>query len=541
MTVDFLKIRSFFKQRYFWTCSAVRFNLIFAAGALLLYNQVFFNKIEELGESCLFQTLTFICFAALFNLAANLLFFKYTLKPLTILILLMNGVVYYFMVTFNIAVDKIMLLNVLETDKSEAADLFNMAFVADFLFFGVVPAWLVYKTKIIYAPPSREIWYRLLMILFSLAVAAGLIFGNFKYVAQFSRNNRYVKYYLLPVNYIGAVISAVKIKWRANRPLVKIGEDAKFDFNQISDNKKNLIVLVVGETARAANFSLNGYERDTNEPLEPFAADLINYPKVKACGTSTAISVPCMFAADNAQNFSASRAAYTENLLDIMQRAGYKVWWRENNSGCKGVCNRVETEVLCKGGHCLDAALVQGLAQKIEETAQNQVVVLHQQGSHGPAYYLRYRPESERFMPACETERLDLCSQQEIINAYDNSIYETSLSLAEIIEVLKQLQSKYHPILIYASDHGESLGENGIYLHAAPYVIAPDTQTHIPFLMWLPDDTAKAWRVDKECLLKNVSRQYSHDNLFHSVLGIGGVTTALYDKSLDIFAACRLP
>lgn len=535
-----LKIAAFLRRRYFLSCPAGVFNLCFALLVLAVYNQTFFTKIHELSGSSLFTFLTFVCFAALFNMAAALLFFKYSLKVLTILILCVNAAVYDFMTTYNIAVDKIMLLNVLETDAKEIADLVNWHSAGIFFCFGLLPSYLVYKIRVIYRPFVRELFVRALIVLLSAGIAGGLIFCDFKNVAQFARNNRDVKYYLLPVNYIGAVISAVKIKLRSNHPLVKIGEDARMHFHRQENGKKNLIVLVVGETARAANFSLNGYARDTNAPLQKYLSDLINYPHVSACGTSTAVSVPCMFSAGGRKTFDAGRASYTENVLDIMQRAGYKVWWRENNSGCKGVCSRVETEELCFGdGYCPDMNLRRGLVDKLAADFRDTVVVLHQQGSHGPAYYLRYSGESARYLPACETERFDKCRREEIVNAYDNTIYETSRFLAALMADLQRLGGKYNPILIYVSDHGESLGENGIYLHAAPYVIAPKEQVNVPFLFWLPDETAAALQIDRDCLQRHAGDVYSHDNLFHSLLGFGAVQTSLYQPELDIFAQCR--
>ena len=354
------------------------------------------------------------------------------------------------------------------------------------------------------------------------------------------RNNKPIKYLLVPVNYVGAVISVSKKMLKSrHHELVKIGEDASLQPYWKNNGKPNLFVFVVGETARAANFSVNGYNIKTNQPLEAFEADLLSFKNVYSCGTSTAISLPCMFSARGRGDFDKSESTYTENLLDVVQRAGYKVWWRGNVTGCKGICSRVETQMLCDKDTCFDEILNQGLRERVLKENKDMFVVLHQLGSHGPTYYKRYPKSAEKFKPYCATERLDKCSQEEIMNVYDNTIYYTSQNLADLIIQLQALQDKYNTFMLYVSDHGESLGENNIYLHAAPYMVAPKEQIHVPMLVWFDDEFANKFHLDRKCLKTKLENEYSHDNLFHSFLGLMGIKTSAYNADLDIFIQCQ--
>lgn len=518
--------------------SSLAYNFLLSFLLLFAYNGIFLQKLYAVtGSGWDFVSVNLIVFLLLFA-ACNLLLWPKTAKPLAAFFLMANAVCLYFMADYHIAIDKIMLLNALETDSAEAADLFNKKFFAFLLIGGVLPAVFFCRLKIRFAPLRREILLRLGLTAAGLAVAAAVIFPNYKYAAQFLRNNRSLKYQLLPVNYVGAVISAVKIVSRTHHEPVAVGRDAVFR-PYWQNGKPVLMVLVVGETARAQNFSLGGYPRDTNRDLLPYAGDLFYFANTVSCGTSTAVSLPCMFSAAGRRDFKPGSEVYTENLLDIFARTGYRVLWRENNSGCKNNCNRVETETFCRNYACKDEILLKDFVARANALAGNALIVLHQQGSHGPAYYHRYPAAFERYAPACQTEDLSLCPQSEIVNAYDNSIAYTSHILAETVRRLKELSDRYNVIMLYVSDHGESLGENGIYLHAAPYMIAPEEQTRIPMLVWLDPDNADTLRIDRECLRKKTAGSWSHDNVFHTLLGLGGIKTSVYNPALDLISGCR--
>ena len=528
------------KQKYWFSVSPFVFNLVYAAAVLLMYNPLFFRKFYEVSPSGMFFVGGLLCIFLLLNAAANILLFRPIAKFVAILLLMINSVVYYFMITYNISIDKVMLLNLLETDWNEAKETFSYSILAYAAFLGVLPSIVVYKTEILSRSWVSELCRRALTIVISLLVVAGLVFANFKTTAQFMRNNKPLKYSLIPVNYFGAVVSLVKIKLtEVKGPLEVVADDAFLIRYWENPNKKNLVVMVVGETARAQNWGLNGYEVDTTAPLNPYKNEIFNFTDVKACGTSTEISLPCMFALEGQHDFNRWKAKRRENLLDVAKAVGYEVLWRNNNSGCKGICARVETETPCQTSNCYDDILNENLAERLMSSPRDRLVVLHQKGSHGPTYYLRYPKSAEIYKPACKTERLDKCSDEEIVNVYNNTIHYTAQNLANLIEQLRALSDVYNVTIIYMSDHGESLGENGIYLHAAPYRFAPEGQVKVPFMIWMDNQTAENLKIDRACMMQYLNRPYSHDNLFHTALGVLGISTAVYKPELDVLGACR--
>ncbi len=512
------------------------YSIIYMLYTLLAFNSVFFEKIYEISQSLLFTLGTFLVIWLLLIICGILLFWKWSVKPLSILFLLVNSGVFYFVKNYHAAVDEEMLRNVLQTNMHETAELLNFTLLFYILLLGGIPSLIIWKLKF---SEEKIIKYRSTVLVAALLSLSALIVPNSKDVAQFVRNNKPTKYLLIPVNYIGAISSTVKHNLRASHQFVSIGSDSHFTKYWNNDNPL-LLVFVVGETARAANFSLDGYNRDTNAPLIPYANNIINYTNMFSCGTSTAVSVPCMFAKDNRTEFDNGSLDYTENVLDIFKKNGWQVIWLENNSDCKGVCTRVKTIKPCPtgAGTCFDSILTQELSQNINNLSQNTIIVMHQAGSHGPTYYKRYPQKFARFAPVCNTEKLNKCSAEEIKNTYDNTILYTPQNLADIISLLQQKQ-QYNSMLFYVSDHGESLGEYNIYLHSAPYRIAPQEQKHIPFFIWADDSSFQALNLDKQCLETVRNEKISHDNIFHTLLGIGGISASEYKQPLDLTAKCK--
>jgi lipid A ethanolaminephosphotransferase len=302
--------------------------------------------------------------------------------------------------------------------------------------------------------------------------------------------------------------------------------------------KPKLIVLVVCESARASNFSLNGYPKPTN-PLLTKRDDLFSFKNVYSCGTETTVSVPCMFSHLPRERFNLAKANENENLLDILKRTGIEILWRDNDSGCKQVCNRVNVDDFndqkiqpyCNDFECHDEVLLYQLENYIQKQPTDRLIVLHKKGNHGPAYYKRYPKNFEVFQPICTSNELQDCSNEAITNTYDNIIVYTDYFLNELISILEKHNKQYDTAMLYISDHGESLGERGIYLHAMPYFIAPIEQIHIPFIMWF----SESFDIDRQHLSQILNKKLSHDNLFHSILGLYAINTNLYDKNLDLF------
>jgi lipid A ethanolaminephosphotransferase len=175
----------------------------------------------------------------------------------------------------------------------------------------------------------------------------------------------------------------------------------------------------------------------------------------------------------------------------------------------------------------------------LQDHRGNMLVVMHQLGSHGPSYYKRYPPAFRKFLPACESDDLRQCDAKAIVNAYDNTILYTDFFLGKVIDFLAEAQKSHDTALLYMSDHGESLGEGGLYLHGIPYAIAPQAQTHVPFVLWMSPAFRSDVGVDEACMRARAAQPVSHDDLFHTLLGVFDVRTSVYDPKLDIFAGCR--
>jgi lipid A ethanolaminephosphotransferase len=305
---------------------------------------------------------------------------------------------------------------------------------------------------------------------------------------------------------------------------------------------------VLGETGRSGNFGLNGYARDTTPNLARLQP--VSFGNAWSCGTSTAASVPCMFSPFGREAFLGRRND-SENLLDVLRHAGLAVLWIDNQpGGCKGVCDRVPTvntsglndPALCPKGECRDEILLGGLDQRLaalptEQRARGVVLVLHQMGSHGPAYADRTPAAFKRFLPECTSSHLPDCSGEQLRNAYDNTIAYTDHVLASTIHWLQQ-RHDYDTALLYVADHGESLGENNLYLHGLPYALAPDVQKHVPWITWLSSGFEQHAGIATQCLRARAQERITHDHLFHSVLGLMQVGTSAYRPALDAYARC---
>ncbi len=536
-----------------WLKPPYRISTLTLITALLLSsfdNSVFFtavftavNKTQTIGWD--FKLALYLCLTALFCILLSLIGFKALFKPLSMLFIVTAAGISYFMTAYGVIIDVDMIQNAAETDTKEVLELLNFSMLWHIALLGILPAYLLYICPVNYLSIGKELAQRGIVIAIAGSVLGGLVFVYYKDFALTLRNNHGLRYLINP-NY--PVYSLVKYLKRTDTPpaqLLRIAEDAQQKPIPAANGKKSLVILVVGETARARNFALNGYARPTNAMLSQL--DIINFNNTYSCGTATAASVPCMFSHLDKEHYSDKEAKQYENLLDVLQRTGVNVLWRDNNSGCKGVCDRVPTEKLenlklqdvCSTEECYDAVLLHELDNFIQQQQGDTLVVLHQKGSHGPAYYKRHPADFTKFTPECQSEQVQDCPQEQIANAYDNTIAYTDYFLAEAIKLLQRHASQFNTALWYMSDHGESLGENGIYLHGLPYFMAPDEQIHVPFILWLSPEVQQNLPVNAECLKQRSGQRYSHDNIFHSILGLFKVQTALYQADADVLAACE--
>ena len=543
---------TFFQQLKIKPISLIVFNLLLAIWLGVFLNIAFFEKIRMLTpyngvKAGLFVVASIIIVVAAYNFIFQFFNWKWTAKPLAIALVFIGGFAAYAVNTLGVLITSDQIQNLMQTDIAEARDTWSWHLLTWTLGMTVVPIIVILMMKIKPEPIIRQLLHKVIASVVSLAMVLGLLFVFYVDFAAIFRENRDLKGMISPQNMIASFASYYKKKApKENLPLVVYGEDAVMQKAQATSLPK-LMVLVVGETARAENFSLNGYSKNTNPKLSQ--QDILNFSRVSSCGTATAVSVPCMFSGMPRKEYEERLASHREGLLDIAQRAGYQVTWIDNNSGCKGTCDRVNQfkipeplqQKWCKDKECFDDILIDSfkayLATIPQDDNRPRLIVLHQMGSHGPAYYKRVPAQFKVFKPTCDTNAIQGCSREALLNSYDNTLLYTDYVLDTLIETLKNT-TKYQSALWYLSDHGESTGESGMYLHGAPYAIAPTQQTHIPMLMWFSTVWQHQAKQQIKCLAQQGRQELSQDNLFPTMLSLLDVKSKVIDPNNDMLAAC---
>ncbi len=485
----------------------------------------------------------FLLVTAVHGVWLSLLVWRHTARWVLSVLVVVAALAGHYMASYGIYIDADMVRNVLHTDWREASDLAGADAVLPLL--ASVPALLVvWRVRLRPRTWSRTLLARVLFLGGMVVVGALGVLPSIQPLTAFLRNQREVRYLVTPANVLVSLAKVVSEEAPGKaRVQLPIGEDA-VQSPAATMRRPRLVVLVVGETARAANWGLNGYARQTTPELA--RRGVLNFPHVAACGSSTEVSLPCMFSPYGREHYDEKEIRGHQSLLHVLQRAGVATLWRDNQSGCKGVCNGLPVEdlharndpALCDGKRCEDGILLTGLADAARRNAGDQVIVLHMLGNHGPTYFERYPPAFKVYQPVCETSDLGRCSRAQIVNAYDNALRYTDHVLAGAIDALAGMED-YDTALLYVSDHGESLGENGLYLHGMPYSIAPREQLQVPMVAWFSEGWRKATGLDDTCLRRQAAGQRSHDDLFHTMLGLTDVKTALYRPDHDIFLTCR--
>jgi lipid A ethanolaminephosphotransferase len=495
--------------------------------------------------------------AALTGALLALFAWRWTIKPAIALFLVSAALGAHFMSTYGVVIDPSMMMNVVQTDPREVRDLLSLQLVVHVVLLAALPIALLWRAPLQLRRFPAQLGRNLAGFVIAWLVLLALVFALFADLSATMRNHRSMRYLINPLNsFFSLGVLARQSHAQPAGPPAPIGAGALIA-QRAAGALPPLLMLVIGETARADHFALNGYARSTNPELAKL--DVVSFADVTSCGTNTAASLPCMFSHLGKRKFE-SRSGEHENLLDLVQRAGMAVLWLDNQAGCKGLCDRVPHAFasepapgqsappvgLCNEGECFDEALLTGLDARIaalpaSARERGVLVVLHQMGSHGPAYAKRSPPDRKPFLPECTTNVLQQCDRAELINAYDNSIAYTDHVLARAIGWLGERDKQYAPMLLYVSDHGESLGENNLYLHGLPYALAPREQTHVPMVTWVAPGARGVSGLSMDCLRRERNKALSHDHLFHTALGVLGIRAEEYVATLDAFAACRAP
>ena len=419
------------------------------------------------------------------------------------------------MQAYGVIIDKGMLLNVLHTDTREAFSYFNASLAIWLIFVTILPCVYVALVKISYGGFKNALRSRVKIALSTLASAA-VIFALMSkiFIPFFREHNASTISVLLPYYPIYSGIRLAKSLAQKPLPFTYVADDAT-----LTNDKKKILVLIVGETQRSKNYSLNGYAKnDTNKFTKQ--KDVVSFTNFYSCGTATETSVPCLFSDLKRENFSNREAKARENLVDIINKLGIKTYFFGNNSGgCKGVCDNLDqnhtSEHRAAG---FDEVIFDEAKKVIKDANSTTFIVLHLQGSHGPIYYKGYPSKFKEFTPTCDTAELNKCTPDEIANTYDNTILYEDYLQSELINALEARKDKFEVAMFFFSDHGESLGENGIYLHGLPYSIAPDEQKHIPAIIFSSDsELLKRLKARKDESLFEIDAEKALNDAFKAV------------------------
>ncbi len=539
----------FLNKSYHFLYVIIALSLVF----FTIYNQSFikhiYNILKDDDVGILFKVLAPFALFTLSTCIYLLLFsYKYLLKPFFISLFLIGSITLYMSLNYGVIFDTSMIKNVFETNTHEAFSYLSLKLVIYFIGLGVIPSLILYKVKIYYPKFIKSNIQRLLALIFFFILTIAIVITYYQQFSFIGRKNNTLLKEIMPFSYLVSTTKYINEKY-LTKPLEYQyqGLDAK---EIETTTKRKLTFVILGETARGDHMAYNGYERDTNFYTKNL--NLISFKNVLSCATATAQSVPCMFTNLNKENFSNRKASFQDNVFDIMQRAKVNTAWFDNDGGCKGMCDRIKNTVniapnssktKCNGDSCFDSILIdyaQNFLESIKDTKEDNIAVFHLIGSHGPRYFERYPEKFAKFLPECRRADVENCNLNSLINTYDNTILYTDYILSEFIKLLKTKEDEYVVSLIYISDHGESLGKNGMFLHGTPYSIAPIGQKHVPFMLYLGKDTPQELKIDRACLEKKINEKLTHDNLFHSLLSLMQIDTKEYNKDLDIFTSCKL-
>jgi len=496
--------------------------LLWGVAAFLLVTANFRFFQQTIISYTVVEHLPFLTSLAVVLLCAIVLFctifsFFLPIRFVAILFLLLASIVGYYSDNLGIIIDKEMIRNILGTDTHEVSDVLNLGLLVRIALLGVLPAIAVLLVPLKTSTFLKRQAKLMANVIICTLVMTICVFPFSNTYASYVREHKPLRYLTNPTYPIYSVVKLIIDSRKGNFDQTY---QIRVDSAEIpaDDTSHELIIVVVGETARTDHFGLNGYSRQTTPKLA-LRSDVVSFSNMKSCGTSTATSLPCMFSLDGRADFEINYASFIENVIDVLSKAGVSVLWRDNNSGSQGVADRVlfqrfngaDQNTVCDDEECRDIGMLAGLDDFIAQQDGDILIVLHQIGSHGPAYYKRYPSNFAVFTPDCQTKELSDCTDQEIVNAYDNTILYTDSFLDSVIALLEKVQKqegKYETSMIYLSDHGESLGEMGIYLHGMPYPFAPEAQTHVPFIVWAGDSSD----INIEQLRSKIDQPVTHDD-----------------------------
>ncbi|MBL7734906.1 MAG: phosphoethanolamine--lipid A transferase EptA [Chitinophagaceae bacterium] len=496
-----------------------RFVLLVSFLNLLFFHFPFyayvFNNLDYKSLNGVILIITLIILMLVVNaFVFYLIFFlsRFVGKFLLVLFFILNAIAVYFINTYGVIIDESMIGNVLNTNYEEAGSFFSFKLIVYVILLGIIPSIYIVRARIINVKLRRFLITSSLALLFIAIV----VFANATNWLWIDKNSKQLGGLAMPWSYSVNLSLFYIHKSQENEKEILLPDAT------ILDNEKSVVVLVIGESARRQNFSLYGYERNTN-PLLSQTPNLFHFD-ASSCATYTTAGVKCILE-------HASTGDLYEILPNYLYRNNIEVIWRTTNWGeppvhIQNYQNKDALKPDCKDEECdYDEILLNGLKEQILASKKNKIlIVLHTSASHGPTYSKKYPPQFENFKPVCNSVELGNCSHDELINAYDNTIVYTDYILHNVIEDLKQL-NEYKSAMIFVSDHGESLGEKNLYMHGLPLSIAPKEQYEIPFIVWLSDGSKQL----------KPNKTLSQNHVFHSVLNFLNIQSPVYNEEMNIF------
>ena len=431
-------------------------------------------------------------------------------KIVIALSLIADAICLYFINTYEVLVTEMMMGNVFNTRLTEASEFISPIGALYILFLGVPPCIYLFARRINYSTLKNFVKN----IGAALLIIAVILLANIRNTLWIDRHSTQLGSLLMPWSYaVNSIRHHSKMRRRNQKEILL--PDAI-----ITNDSKDVCVLIIGESARRQNFSLYGYERTTNPLL---AGDSVTIYNASAAATYTTATVKAII------DHKATDKLY-EILPNYLYRNGADVLWRSCNWGqpplhiARYADHRTLAERYPHADARYDSLLLAGLKEEIAASGDKLLAVLHLSTSHGPTYSTKYPAEFEIFKPACNTVEVSTADKQELLNAYDNTILYTDHIIHSVIEILKETSDR-RCCMIFVSDHGESLGEGNLFMHGMPKSIAPKEQTEIPFIVWQNDERTTMKNID------NVEQYH----IFHSVMNYLGMESPIYNEELNIF------
>ena len=501
--------------------SLFAFSAIVSVATMLLYNIPFFNYvIGHTNQSTgirLFLIASLVVVMLLVNFLMTYLvmyLMRMVGRILLAIMAIINATSLYFILTYNIIIDEVTIGNVFNTRYSEASGFFSWSLWAFIIAFGVLPALFCLLQPVAIGKAKQMGRY----CGTSLGIVLALLLANINQTLWISQHDTELGGYLQPWSYLVNSIRVTSIR------MAKQAEEIKLPDGKITNNEKAVVVLVIGESARKANFQLYGYKR-ANNPLLSKQQGLKVF-QAQSCATFTTAGVKAILEPKNSGDLY-------EPLPNYAFRTGADVVWRTINWGEPPIhIDEYESDIVLSKKYPnvdkrYDELLFTGLRERIESSKKNKVlIVIHTSTSHGPNYASKYPKKFEVYKPVAHNVEEGEKNVAKLVNAYDNTILYTDYLLSNMIDTLQSLKD-WKSSMIFISDHGESLGENNMFMHGMPMKLAPKVQYEIPFLVW----TSDGFREYKSNLPEVLEQHY----IFHSVLNLLSIQSPAYDKDYDIF------